>query len=536
MIRIRELSMAPGYDPEELTRQAARLLRIRPEEIRAVSLVRRSVDARKKSDVRIVCTVDADVGGNETAVLRRARCAQASCAEDPVYTVPSCSALTHRPVVVGFGPAGMFCALVLALAGARPIVLERGGDAETRRAAVGTFWRGGALDTECNVQFGEGGAGTFSDGKLNTGVKNTRIRWVLEQFAAAGAPREILTDAKPHIGTDVLPDVVRRIRQRIVALGGEVLFHTKLTALETSGSLLTGVRALREGEPVRFPARFAALAIGHSARDTFEILRDQGVSLVPKPFSMGVRIEHLQPRIDLAQYGAFAGHPDLGPADYRLSVHLPDGTSAYTFCMCPGGQVIAAASEAGGVVTNGMSNRLRDGKNANSALLVTLSPADFPDDSALAGMQWQRQLEQAAFRLGGGDYRAPAQLVGDFLARRASEQLGSVLPTYQPGVTLTDLHALLPPRISDVLANALPALGRKLAGFDAPDAVLTGPETRSSSPVRIVRGEDGQSVSLSGLFPCGEGAGYAGGIMSAAVDGMLTAEAILRQASGMTGL
>ena len=532
MIRIRDISLPPDQAASHLVLSAARLLHIRPQDIRQLDIRRRSVDARKKNDVRVIYTVDVLVRGREDKILKAARCPRASIADDPVYTLPLPERLPEqRPVVVGFGPAGMFAALVLAEAGLRPIVLERGLDAGSRRKKVERFWQTGELDPECNVQFGEGGAGTFSDGKLNTGTKNLRIGWVLERFADAGADSEILFDAKPHIGTDVLVSVVQNLRERIIHFGGEVCFGTRLTALETRDGRICAVRAECGGAEARIEASQVVLAIGHSARDTFEMLLESGVPMEPKPFSMGVRIEHPQRLVNESQYGPFADAPGLGAADYKLNVRLPDGSSAYTFCMCPGGYVVAAASEEGGVVTNGMSDHARDGENANAALLVTLNPADFPDRSPLGGMYWQRQLEQTAFRAGGSNYRAPAQLVGDFLAKRPSQTLGAVQPTYRPGVTLCELHTVLPERITSVLEQALPELDRKLHGFAAPDAVLTAPETRSSSPVRILRDETRQS-QLRGLYPCGEGAGYAGGITSAALDGILTAEAVIEAQKG----
>ena len=520
MIRIRDLSLPPDGDMARLVQAAARQLRISPNEIKQLDLKKKSVDARRKNDVRIIYTVDVAVKGWEDKILKMAHCPKASIARDMLYSVPQPQTQPDsRPVIVGFGPAGMFAALVLSMAGLRPIVLERGQDANARHEAVLRFWQTGELDPECNVQFGEGGAGTFSDGKLNTGVINERIGWILEQFVKAGAREEILYDAKPHVGTDVLLEVVQNLRQRILSLGGEVRFCTQVTGLVLEGGAVAGVRTA-QGEII--PTRHVVLAIGHSARDTFTMLEQTGIPMEPKPFSMGVRIEHKQRDIDTAQYGMVS--PALPPADYKLAEHL-DSETVYTFCMCPGGFVVAAASEEGRVVTNGMSYADRDGENANAALLVTLNPADFPFPGALGGMQWQRQVEENAYRVS-GSYRAPAQTVGDFLAGRPSTGPASVIPTYRPGVHWCDLHQVLPEKITRALAEALPRLERNLAGFASPEAVLTAPETRSSSPVRIVRGENRQSP-VAGLYPTGEGAGYAGGIMSAAIDGMMTAEAIL---------
>ena len=518
MIRIRDILLPPEHNEHQLTYEAARALKISASKIRKIQLVRRSVDARKKPDVKLVYTVDVSVEGNEAKILKQSACRRASIAPTARYRIPKGVELEQRPVVVGFGPAGMFAALVLALAGQRPLVLERGEDAESRHAKVQHFFATGELDAKSNVQFGEGGAGTFSDGKLNTGVNDPRISWILEQFVAAGAREDILWDAKPHVGTDVLLTVVQNIRQRIISLGGEVRFNAKVENIIENGGKLRGLQ-LENGEII--PCSQAVFAIGHSARDTFRMLHGQGITMEPKPFSMGVRIEHKQSAVDLAQYGA--SDLPLPPADYKLVKHL-DETTVYTFCMCPGGYVVAAASEEGGVVTNGMSYADRDGENANAALLVTLNPVDFPCEGPLGGVQWQQQIEQAAYALGG--FCAPAQLVGDFLDGRASTGAGSVEPTYRPGVTWCDLHQILPARITDALKQAIPELERNLKGFSNPDAVLTAPETRSSSPVRIVRGENRQ-CSLVGLYPAGEGAGYAGGIMSAAIDGMKSAEAVL---------
>ena len=519
MIRIADIALPPEHNAYQLTFEAAKLLKISASKIREVKLVRRSIDARKKPDVKLIYTVDVRVEGSEKKILKEAHCKRASVAPTLRYRPPKQGvAPEQRPVVVGFGPAGMFAALVLAMAGWKPIVLERGEDAMTRHEKVRHYFETGELDPGSNVQFGEGGAGTFSDGKLNTGVNNPRIGWVLEQLVAAGASEDILFDAKPHVGTDVLLTVVQNIRRRIIELGGEVRFGSQVTNICQQEGRLTGLE-LQDGTVV--PCSKVILAIGHSARDTFQMLLDQSVPMEPKPFSMGVRIEHLQSMVNLAQYGST--ELPLPPADYKLVQHLEDAT-VYTFCMCPGGYVVAAASEEGTVVTNGMSYHDRAGENANAALLVTLHPDVFPYEGPLGGVRWQQELERIAHQVGNG--KAPAQLVGDFLAGRPSIGPGTVQPTYQPGVTWCDLHQVLPRRITDALKAAIPQLDRKLKGFASPDGVLTAPETRSSSPVRILRGEDRQST-LKGLYPTGEGAGYAGGIMSAAIDGILSAEALM---------
>ena len=549
MITIRDLILPLRHDPSMLYYLAAQELGIQAAQLTDLRIRRKSLDARKKPELRWVYTVDVATRRSEKQILRACRSSKVSLTRENRYRPAKASAIPElRPVVVGFGPAGMFASLVLAMAGLRPIVLERGQDAVTRHAAVKKFWETGTLDPDSNVQFGEGGAGTFSDGKLNTGTKNERQAWILQQLVAFGADESILWDAKPHVGTDVLLTVVQRLREKLIALGGEVRFGAKLTGLRSANGFLTGAEILENGSSLLLPCRQLILAPGHSARDSFRMLNALGIAMEPKPFSMGVRVEHLQTSINRAQYGTVdqpaAGRTEaesaranpetalVPPADYKLNVKLPDGSSAYSFCMCPGGYVVGAASEPGRVVTNGMSYYTRAGQNANAALLVTLEPKDFPDSSVLGGMHWQEEIEAAAFRAGGSNYHAPAQRVGDFLDGRPTTEWGSVTPSYRPGVTPCDLHGVLPERLTHVLEGAIPALGKLLQGYDDPDAVMTAPETRSSSPVRILRGKNRQSPTLAGLYPCGEGAGYAGGILSAAVDGILCAEALMKEIGG----
>ena len=512
----------------------ARKLGIPVSQVQSYRLLKRSVDARKKSDVHFVATILVDDGsdggsaGGKAAFDDKPTALAGSeiSAGKLISRIPDSE---PRPVVCGFGPAGMFAALTLARAGARPLVVERGASVGERARSVERFLATGELDPECNIQFGEGGAGTFSDGKLNTNTHNPLTRSVLTELHAAGAPEEILWQAKPHVGTDLLGGIVVNIRKEIERLGGEVLFGTRMTDIVIEGGQLTRVMLEDGPRQMEVPTSRLVLALGHSARDTFAMLSNRGLPMERKPFSMGVRIEHLQHDVNVAQYGKAAGHPALGAADYKLSCHLPDGRGVYTFCMCPGGTVVAAATEEGMVVTNGMSTFARDGANANSAFLVNVLPEDMGDGGPLAGVELQRTWERAAYQAGGGQFHAPAQLMGDFLSGRPTTDPGAlrIAPTYQRGVTWTSLDGCLPGFIVSSLKQAAPIFGRKLRGFDAPDAVLTGIESRSSSPVRILRDTETFQSAVRGIYPCGEGAGYAGGIMSSAVDGIRVARAVL---------
>ena len=553
-IRIPLARAGKTHDDEARAAREAlrRRLHLAPDDLTSVEVRRRSIDARKKDQVKLVFTLRATLRGGasaERALMSRLKQRHddknVAIVEEEPYLWPA--AVTQgererasRPVVVGAGCAGLFCALALAEAGLEPLLVERGDDATRRTAVVDEFNRTGLLDPESNIQYGLGGAGTFSDGKLATGTRSPAHRTILETFVEAGADPQILWDSHPHVGSDVLPAAVTHIARRIGDLGGELRCRCRLTDIEVSRgdesriisvTLATTTLDGRVTEE-RVPASDVVLACGHSARYVFDLLKRKGVLLERKTFAMGVRIEHLQADIDRALWGPSAGNPLLGAAPYKLSVHLPEalpgigGRGVFSFCMCPGGYVVAAASEPGGVVTNGMSLAARDGVNANSGLLANVFPSDLPGDDPLAGVDLQRQCEQKAFELGGGDYRAPAQLVGDFLAHRPSEGPRAVLPTYPRGVAWGEVDSCLPPYVVEPLRAGLPLLARRLSCFGDGGAVLTGVESRSSSPVRVTRGEDLQSLSCAGLWPCGEGGGYAGGIMSAAADGIRVASAL----------
>ena len=527
MIRINEIRLSLDEDEELLKSKAAKILKINPKYISNLTIYKKSVDARKKEDVHFTYSLDLTITLDENQIVSKCKSGKVQLVKPYRYELPENKRVSEfRPIIVGFGPAGMFAGLILAQAGLRPIVLERGKDVDSRTKDVKHFWKTRELNEESNVQFGEGGAGTFSDGKLTTGIKSPYIRKILEELYKAGAPEEILYSSKPHIGTDRLAVVVKNIRKEIERLGGEVRLECKLEKLICANGFVHGVTYVKNGRRVDLETDSVIMAIGHSARDTVEMLYALGVEIIQKPFSVGARIEHPQRLINEAQYGAFAGHPKLGAADYKLACHGLHERGAYTFCMCPGGTVVAAASEKEGVIVNGMSSLARDGENANSALLVGIEPKDFPSEHPLAGIYYQREIEHKAFELAGGDYRAPAQLVGDFLKGAESRELGSVEPTCPTGVTLTNLDYVLPQKVSATMKSAIVEMDKKLRGFNLYDAVLTAPETRSSSSVRILR-DDLYQCNIRGVYPCGEGAGYAGGIISAAVDGVRCAHAVL---------
>lgn len=522
MIRIPDIKLYIEKDERDLRKEASKVLRISEEDMGKVRIFKKSVDARKKDEIYFVYTIDVEVK-NEESILKRYGKKGIIKTPDLQYEFKH-KAPSHfvRPVIVGFGPAGIFAGLSLAQMGFRPIILERGKSVDERAKDVELFWETGKLNRESNVQFGEGGAGTFSDGKLTTLIKDPRSRKILEELVLSGAPEEILYINKPHIGTDILRDVVKNIRSRIIELGGEVRFNSKVTDVLIEDGHVIGVE-INKSEILNTDK--VLLALGHSSRDTFHMIYERGLEIKQKGFSIGVRIEHNQELIDKNQYGRFAGHKRLGAAEYKLSGHFDNGRSAYTFCMCPGGKVVAAASEENMTVTNGMSYHARDEKNANSALLVGVTPEDYGSDHPLAGVEFQRKWESLAFKAGGENYCAPAQRVGDFLKGKVSESTGEIEPSYLPGVKMTDLRLCLPDYVTDTLKEALLFFDRKIKGFADEDAIMTGVETRSSSPIRIQRDESLQS-NIRGIYPLGEGAGYAGGIISAAVDGIRVAEEI----------
>jgi uncharacterized FAD-dependent dehydrogenase len=538
MLRLTELKLPLDHPPEALRAAILKRLDLADEALVSFSIFKRSYDARKKHALLLVYAVDIEVK-NEAALLKKFRNDRHLAPTpdmDYRFVGHAPEHLSERPIVVGFGPCGIFAALVLAQMGFRPIVLERGKAVRERTQDTRGLWRKHVLNPESNVQFGEGGAGTFSDGKLYSQIKDPRHlgRKVLTEFVKAGAPQEILYVSKPHIGTFRLVGMVETMRHEIEALGGEIRFQQRVADVliedGPEGKAIRGV-TLASGETLA--SRHVILALGHSARDTFEMLHARGVYMEAKPFSIGFRIEHPQSLIDKARLGPNAGNPLLGAADYKLVHHAKNGRAVYSFCMCPGGTVVAATSEPGRVVTNGMSQYSRNERNANAGIVVGITPDDFPSDDPLAGIELQRKLEARAFELGGGNYDAPAQLVGDFLEGKPSKQLGSVEPSYKPGVHLTDLASALPDYAIEAIREALPAFDQQIKGFAMQDAVLTGVETRTSSPLRITRGDDFQSLNVRGLFPAGEGAGYAGGILSAGVDGIKVAEAVARDMLGM---
>jgi uncharacterized FAD-dependent dehydrogenase len=523
IIRIEEISLGIDEGEAFLKHQVAVILAVAESEIISISIIKRAIDSRHKRKILFNYSVDVEVKNPNIVKLGDAR-HRTRWQEPYSYEIKRVTKQpVNRPIIIGFGPSGLFCALLLARAGLKPLIIERGCDVDTRVNDVTSFFKTGKLNVSSNIQFGEGGAGTFSDGKLYTLINDHRSKYLFQELVAAGAPSEIIWSATPHIGTDKLRQVIKNIRQEIISLGGEVRFSTCLKDLEIVNSQIKKI-IVNNNEKIL--ATDVVLAIGHSARDTYQMLYDQKLLMTAKPFAMGVRIEHLAENINKAQYGDFYSHPKLGTAKYKLVEHLEGARSVYTFCMCPGGYVMAAASEPDHLVVNGMSEYAQNGANSNSALLVPIAVSDFESNHPLAGVEFQRYWEKKAYDLGGSNYQAPAQLVGDFLAGRESKEIKSVKPSYPLGVKLTSLENCLPDYVVNSLKKALPLMAKKITGFDYPEAVLTGVETRSSSPVRIDRDQKLES-NIAGLYPIGEGAGHAGGIVSSAIDGMIAAEIII---------
>ncbi|ELV8739698.1 NAD(P)/FAD-dependent oxidoreductase [Vibrio vulnificus] len=529
MIRLTELRLPLDHEEGALLEAITAKLGIPAEQVLSFSMFRRGYDARKKTNIQLIYTLDIEVANQDKLLAKFSKDPHVRETPDMEYkyVAQAPANLTERPIVIGFGPCGLFTGLVLAQMGFNPIIVERGKEVRERTKDTFGFWRKRTLNPESNVQFGEGGAGTFSDGKLYSQVKDPNFygRKVITEFVEAGAPEEILYVSKPHIGTFKLVTMIEKMRAKILELGGEIRFSTRVDDIHMEDGQITGV-TLSNGEELK--SRHVVLAVGHSARDTFEMLHERGVYMEAKPFSVGFRIEHKQSMIDEARFGPNAGNPILGAADYKLVHHCKNGRTVYSFCMCPGGTVVAATSEEGRVVTNGMSQYSRAERNANSAIVVGISPEiDYPGDP-LAGIRFQRELESNAYRLGGENYDAPAQKIGDFLKGRDPSALGDVEPSFTPGIKLTDLEKALPPFAIEAIREAIPAFDRKIKGFASDDGLLTGVETRTSSPVCIKRDKEYQSVNLKGFYPAGEGAGYAGGILSAGIDGIKVAEAVAR--------
>lgn len=526
MIKVNNIKLSIFEDSSELTEKIAHKLRIHKSEIEQYKIIKESIDARRKGQLDFVYQVAVKLHRDEQKLIRKIQSPEVTYLKGEIKKeiLQGAQSLSNRPVVIGTGPAGLFCGLLLAQKGYKPILLERGASVDERTAKVEAFWKNQILDTETNVQFGEGGAGTFSDGKLTTRIKDTRCQTVLEELVAHGAPDKILFKAKPHIGTDILKNVVKSIREKIISLGGEVHFHSKVTDLIVKNEQVVGVEI---NHNTTLSAEVVVLAVGHSARDTYEMLCSKEIEMQQKPFSIGVRIEHPQSLIDTNQYGSFAGHPKLGAAEYTLTHQSKNGRGIYSFCMCPGGIVVAAASEENTIVTNGMSEFARNRENANSALVVTVGSTDFGSSHPLAGVEFQRKWERLAFEIGGRNYNAPVQRVGDFLDNRPSRTLGSQSTSFTGQVTPADLKCALPSCVTNTMVEGLQIFDRKIQGYAAKDILMIGVETRTSAPVRIVRDESFQATKLRGLYPAGEGAGYAGGIMSAAVDGLKIAEEII---------